>query len=118
MPIRLENLSFYDARVGNNTLSAWVGLTPRHTSSGDRITMLGTSKSGNSYLRYLLIHGARTVVTWSKNKDDRLSLWIQDLIKRRGKQKAIVALANKMARIAQVLLTRKEHYKVDYVNKS
>lgn len=88
-------------------LAACLGLTPRHQGSGGRTVLLNTTKAGNPYLRYLLIHGARTVVTWCKNKDDRLSRWIKALIERRGKHKAIVALANKCARIAWALLTQK-----------
>ena len=105
------------AAIGNGTqfstgrgLSACLGLTPRHHGTGGKTTVLDTTNAGNSYLRYLLIHGARTVITWCKNKDDKLSRWIKKLIERRGKHKAIVALANKCARIAWALLTRKETY--------
>jgi transposase len=107
------------AAVGNaaqfnqgRQLSAWTGLTPRHTASGNKMTMLSTSKAGNPYLRYLLIHGARSVVSWSHRKDDRLNRWIQRLVARRGKQKATVALANKCARIAWVLLSKNQTYNV------
>lgn len=92
-------------------LAAWVGLTPRHIGTGGKNTVLSTSKAGNHYLRTLLVHGARTVVTWCANKTDRLSRWLQRLIERRGRCKAIVALANKCARIAWVLLTRKETFR-------
>ena len=92
-------------------LAAWVGLTPRHVGTGGKNTVLSTSKAGNNYLRTLLVHGARTVATWCANKTDRLSRWLQRLIERRGRCKAIVALANKCARIAWVLLTRKECFR-------
>ena len=92
-------------------LAAWLGLTPRHTGSAGKIVLLGSNKAGNTYLRYLLIHGARTVVNWADRKDDALSRWIQRLVERRGRQKAIVALANKCARMAWVLLARNETYR-------
>jgi transposase len=107
------------AAIGNGAqfssgrgLSACLGLTPRHFGTGGKTTVMDTTNAGNSYLRYLLIHGARTVTTWCKNKDDKLSRWIKKLIARRGKHKAIVALANKCARIAWALLTRKETYNI------
>jgi transposase len=107
------------AAVGNaaqfkkgRQLSAWAGLTPRHVASGNKISVLNTSKAGNPYLRFLLIHGARTVVHWCHRKDDPLSRWIQRLVAKRGKAKAIVALANKSARIAWVILTKKETFRV------
>lgn len=106
------------AAIGNGAyfsngrgLSACLGLTPRHVGTGGKTILLETTKAGNRYLRYLLIHGARTVVTWCKNKEDKLSRWIKRLIERRGKAKAIVALANKCARIAWALLTRSDEYK-------
>jgi len=109
------------AAIGNGTqftsgrgLSACLGLTPRHHGTGGKTTVMDTTNAGNSYLRFLLIHGARTVVRWCKNKDDKLSRWIKKLIERRGKHKAIVALANKCARIAWALLTRKETYNIKH----
>ena len=78
------------AAIGNGAqftkgrnLSACLGLTPRHQGTGGKTILMDTIKAGNPYLRYLLIHGARTVVTWCKNKDDRLSRWIKALIERR-----------------------------------
>jgi len=61
-----------------------------------------------------MVHGARTVVNWSKRKNDRLSRWINQLVERRGKQKAIVALANKNARIAWAILQRREPFDRNY----
>lgn len=85
-------------------MSAWIGLTPAHFGTGGKNTNVSTSKKGDQYLRTLLIHGARTVVTWSARKTDPLSLWIQSLVARRGKRKAYVALANKIARVAWCIL--------------
>lgn len=113
------------AAVGNASqfkrsrqLSAWLGLTPRHVGTAGKITMLDTSKKGDRYLRALLIHGARTVVQWCKTKDDALSRWIKQIIARRGKNKAVVALANKCARIAWVVLTRGEAYRASVITPS
>ena len=92
-------------------MAAWVGLAPRHYASGERSIMLSTSKMGDPYLRYLMIHGARALVTWCDKKDDRLSRWLQTLIQRRGKNKATVAMANKMARMAWVVLSKGEDFK-------
>ena len=106
------------AAVGNASqfkrsrqMSAWVGLTPRHTGTAGKTTLLDTSKKGDRYLRAVLIHGARTVVMWSKDKDDPLSLWINRIIERRGRNKAVVALANKCVRIAWAIITRGEVYR-------
>lgn len=113
------------AAVGNGAqfkksrqLSAWVGLTPRHTGTGGKIHILDTSKAGNPYLRYLLIHGARSVIRWSGQKQDRLSRWVNQLVARRGKQKAVVALANKCTRIAWAILHTKEPFDGNYSMKS
>jgi len=92
--------------------AAWIGLTPRQHSTGGKTTLLGISKRGDSYLRKLLVHGARAVLYHSANKKDKTSLWMQQVLIRRGKYKAMVALANKTARIVWVVLTTKEPYKM------
>ena len=66
--------------------------------------------SGECDLRTLLVHGARATLRWIGLKTDRRSKWVRDLIERRGKNKAAVALANKNARIAWVLLNGNETY--------
>jgi transposase len=73
---------------------------------------LGISKRGDTYLRTLLIHGARAVVKAAAKKDDAQSRWINDLVKRRNANIAAVAVANKNARIVWALLTRTESYHV------
>ena len=83
-------------------LSAFIGLVPREHSSGNSKVHLGITKRGNPELRTLLIHGARSVVRVVHKRSDPLSQWVQAVIARRGKHKAIVALANKMARYAWV----------------
>jgi len=91
--------------------SAWLGLVPGQHSTGGKPTLLGISKRGNAYLRTLYIHGARAVLRHSANKTDRFSLWVQGVMKRRGHNKACVAVANKMARMAWVIMTKGERYR-------
>jgi transposase len=90
--------------------AAWLGLVPRQHSSGGRPRLFGISKRGDSYLRTLLIHGARSVVYRAGNKSDGRSLWIADKQRRLGTSKACVAVANKNARIVWALLARNEVY--------
>lgn len=92
-------------------VSASLGLVPRQHSSGDKPVLLGISKRGDRYLRSLLVHGARSVVMRAAGKDDRLSRWISRICEKRGFNKAVVALANKMARIGWVVLARQEVYR-------
>ena len=92
-------------------LSAWLGLVPRQSSSGGKQNLLGISKRGDNYLRCLLVHGARAVLYNSKNKENPTNKWIVALKERKGANKAIVALANKNARIIWALLTKQEEYK-------
>ncbi len=85
-------------------LAAWLGLVPQQHGTGG-ITRLGPiSKRGDSYLRLLLIHGARVVMRWANKLDDPLSDWAKQVAARRGKHKAIVAIANKTARMVWVVL--------------
>ncbi len=93
-------------------MSAWLGLVPRQHSSGGKDTLLGISKRGNTYIRTLLIHGARSVLMHSEGKTDRLSRWAQALKERRGHNIACVAVANKLARIAWVVMAREEEYRM------
>ncbi|NDV19829.1 IS110 family transposase [Pseudodesulfovibrio sp. JC047] len=92
-------------------LAAWVGLTPRQHSSGGKDRLMGISKRGNSYLRKLLVHGARSVVYRCRNKDDCRSRWLAEIEDRRGIMKATVAQANKAARIVWAVLTKDEKYR-------
>lgn len=91
-------------------LSAWLGLVPRQYSSGGKSRLQGISKRGDTYLRTLLIHGARVVLRYAAGKADPRSRWLQDLIARRGYNRAAVALANKNARVIQVLLSKPDSY--------
>jgi len=93
-------------------LAAALGLVPKHTGTGGKIRLGGISKRGDRYLRWLLIHGARSVVAHVGNKPDRLSCWLRSLVVRRGINKAVVALANKNARVAFALIHEDQPYDV------
>jgi len=97
--------------VNGRHFSAWIGLVPGQHSTGGKSTLLGISKRGNAYLRTLFIHGARAVLRYCATKTDRFSLWAQALLERRGHNKACVAVANKMARMAWVIMARGESYR-------
>ena len=90
--------------------SASLGLVPRQHSSGGKNVLLGISKRGDRYLRSLLVHGARAVVVQAARKDDPLSTWINRIREERGWNKAVVAMANKMARVGWAIL----RYNTDY----
>ena len=96
-------------------MSAAFGLTPRQHSSGGKERLLGISKRGDAYLRVLLIHGARSVIRTSKDKDDRLSQWVTRLAARSHSNVAAVALANKTARMAWAMLKNGTDYQHDRV---
>lgn len=91
--------------------AANLGLVPKEHSSGGKQKLGGVTKRGNSYLRRLLIQGAWSIVRHADKSDDRLSRWARDLITRRGKQKAVVAVANKLARIIWSMLYRGTEYR-------
>jgi transposase len=92
--------------------AAWLGLVPRPYSTGGQVRLLGISKRGDSYLRKLLIHGARATMRWVGRKTDRRSQWMRQLVERRGKNRAAVAVANKNARIVWALLTHHQDYQL------
>jgi transposase len=86
--------------------AAWLGLVPKQHSTGGQTRLLGISKRGDSYLRKLLIHGARATLRFAGLKTDGRSRWIQGLLERRGWNRTAVAVANKNARIVWALLSR------------
>jgi transposase len=92
-------------------LAAWLGLTPRQYSTGGKTRLGRITKQGDKYLRMLLIHGTRAVLAALKDKQDRISCWLRELVARRGYKRAAVALAAKNARIIWALLTRGEIYR-------
>jgi transposase len=87
-------------------MAAWIGLVPRQHSTGGKPTLLGISKRGNSYIRRLLIHGARSCLMHLDRSRDGLGAWIDGLRARMHPNKVVVALAAKMARVAWVILNR------------
>ncbi|MBP0625445.1 IS110 family transposase [Cupriavidus consociatus] len=92
--------------------AAWLGLTPRQRSSGGKTKLGGITKRGDTYLRTLLVQGAHAVIHFVNRRGDPHSRWIKTLLQRRHPSIATVALANKTARIAWTILTRKEVFKV------
>ena len=97
-----------DAQVFKNgrQFAAWLGLVPKQHSTGGQSRLLGISKRGDSYVRKLLIHGARATLRWARTKADHRSQWIRGLLERRGWNRTAVAVANKNARIVWALLSR------------
>lgn len=102
-----------DPKVFKNgrEVSAWLGLTPKQHSSGDKTRLAGISKRGDRYIRTLLIHGARSIVKICHKKTDKRSQWVADKKHRCGYNKAAVALANKNARIIWAIMTTGECYR-------
>ena len=95
-------------------LAAWLGLVPKQHSSGGKTNLQGISKRGDTYLRTLLIHGARAVIRQLERKVN-VQGWLSKLLGRRNKNIAAVALANKNARIAWALLAHDRDFRSDYV---
>ena len=95
-------------------LAAWLGLVPRQHSSGGKHTLLGISKRGDSYLRTLLIHGARAVLRVAERKVGHANSWLAGVMGRRNHNVAAVALANKHARIVWALLAHDREFDADY----
>ncbi|PSK80415.1 transposase [Limimaricola soesokkakensis] len=89
--------------------AAWLGLTPRSNSSGGKERLGGITKQGDGYLRRLLVIGATAVVRMVR-RDPRHQPWLASLLERKTVRVATVGLANKTARIAWAVMTRKEVY--------
>src|SRR5712691_12687232 len=95
------------AAIGNGAafkkgreFAAWLGIVPGEYTTGGKQKLLGISKRGNSYLRRLFVHGARTVLQQSAKQSSGLSSWLAQLTTRTHRNVATVALANKLARMA------------------
>jgi len=106
------------AAIGNGAafkrgreVAARLGLVPRQQSTGGRPTLLGIHKRGNPYVRRLLIHGARSLLTHLHRKDHELGPWMTQLEQRAHKNVVTVAVANKLARIAWAVLSRGDVYR-------
>jgi transposase len=106
-----------DAKAFRNgrQLAAWLGLVPRQHSSGGKEQLLGISKRGDTYLRTLLIHGARSVLLTLKRPGNQTDSWLARLAARRNANIAAVALANKNARVTWALLAHERDYQAAYV---
>lgn len=103
-----------DAKTFKNgrQFAAWLGLTPRQSSSGGKSRLGRITKRGDTYLRYLLIHGARAVLQMAGKRKDKKSRWAVAVKVRRGFNVAAVALAAKHARMIWVMLAKGEAYKM------
>jgi transposase len=91
-------------------LAAWLGLVPRQFTTGGKTKLLGISKRGNKYLRKLLIHGARAALPYVAERDTPLGRWAKGLLGRAHRNIAVVAFANKLARIAWAVRRRGEPF--------
>lgn len=107
------------AAVGNASsfqrgrdLGAWLGLVPRQRTTGGKPRLLGISRRGNTYLRTLFIHCARAALPWLAKHETRLGLWLRTLLVRSHRNVVVVALANKLVRIAWATL----HHKTPFRN--
>ena len=111
------NATALAAAVGNarafrrgRDMAAWLGLTPRQMTTCGKPRLLGISKRGNRYLRKNLIHGARAVLPYLVERQTPLGRWARGLLARVHKNVAVVALANKLARIAWAVLAHGSAY--------
>jgi transposase len=107
------------AAIGNGSgfrrgkdLAAWVGIVPRECSTGGKQKLLGISKRGNNYLRRLFVQGARVVMQYRTKQAPRLSGWLIQLMARTHQNVAVVALANKLLRMAWAVLRKNETYRI------
>jgi transposase len=106
------------AAIGNGAafrrgrdFAAWVGVVPRQFSTGGKQKLLGMSKRGNLYLRRMLIHGARSVLFRVKYDTGGFGQWVHRLAQRAPRNKVVVAIANKLARIAWAVLSSGRDYR-------
>ncbi len=95
-------------------LGAWLGLVPRQHSTGGKARLLGISKRGNKYLRMLFIHGARAALPHLAKGDTPIGAWLRGLLARGHRNVAVVALANKLARIAWAVLRGDRLFNASY----
>jgi transposase len=105
--IGVLNATALIAAIGNGQtfargrdLAAWLGLVPRQVTTGGKPRLVGITKRGNKYLRKLIIHGARSALPVLASNATPFGEWLRALMKRVHKNAAVVALANKLARIA------------------
>lgn len=115
--VGLINSSFIESWAGScnqfisaRDFAAWAGLVPKQHSTGGKINLLGIRKRGKSTLRKYLIHGACSVIQWKLEEDHAWSPWIKKLLSSKKKTVAVVAMANKLARIIWAVLTKQQNY--------
>ena len=115
--IGVLNATALVAAIGNGEtfargrdLAAWLGLVPRQVTTGGKPRLVGITKRGNKYLRKLIIHGARSALPVLASGPTPLGEWLRALMKRVHKNVAVVALANKLARITWAVLRRGEEF--------
>ena len=106
-----EAKSFRNARQ----VPAWLGMVPRQDGTGGKVALGRISKRGDVFLRTMLIHGARAVIRHAEREPDHADPWLRNLLARRNKNVAAVALAAKNARVAWALLANERSYQHDYV---
>ena len=92
-------------------LAAWIGLVPKQSSTGGKERMGRISKQGDHYLRWLLVAGAMAVIRHGRKTDFAARPWLGDLVARKPVKVAAVALANRTARTAWVVLAKGETYR-------
>lgn len=85
--------------------AAWLGLVPRQNSSGGKTHLLGISKRGDTYLRWLLVHGARAALGYAK-RTGTLTAWQQSMLQRKNLNKVVVAMAHRTARRIWAVLSK------------
>jgi transposase len=93
------------AFTNGRQFAAWLGRVPRPHTTGGKARLVGLSKRGDSYVRTLLIHGARGTLRGVGLQTDRRRQWMRQLLERRGKTRPAVAVANKKARLVWALWT-------------
>ncbi len=91
--------------------AAWLGLTPREHSTGGKHRLGRISKAGNERLRQLLVVGAMAVIRFAKPGSKSASAWLLQLLERRPRKVAAIALANKIARVTWAMMARGEVYR-------
>jgi transposase len=106
------------AAIGNGSafgkgrdLSTWMGIVPGEFTTGGKQKLLGISKRGNKYLRRLFVQGARSVLQQRDKQAPGLSLWLAQLLACKHQNVVVVALANKLVRIAWAVLCKNESYR-------
>jgi transposase len=111
------------AAIGNGSafrkgrdLAAWVGMVPREHSTGGKQKLLGISKHGNSYLRRLFVQCSRSIIRFRDKPSGPFGAWLKQLMSHAHQNLAVVALANKLLRIAWAVLFRNEKYRSPTLN--